>query len=322
MKDRPIDILGLGVTTVDDFLYVAGYPPPDVKTRVVRRDRQCGGLTMTALVAAARLGARCSYAGVLGDDELSQMVVDCMQREDIDTGLLVRRPGARPVHATIVVDLQTQTRNIFYDPAGAVGADVAWPPASVVCSAKVLFVDTYGIEGMTRAARIAREHGIPVVADFEHGEAPGFGELLHLVDHLIVSRGFACSWTESPDPEVAASRLWHDGRDTVVVTDGDRGGWYVTRASGLMPRHYPAFEVNTVDTTGCGDVFHGAYAAALARGLCLEERLRLATAAAALKASKPGGQAGAPTLAEVEAFVSDTLAGRPVFSLDAHHVTS
>jgi sugar/nucleoside kinase (ribokinase family) len=60
-----------------------------------------------------------------------------------------------------------------------------------------------------------------------------------------------------------------------------------------------------VDTTGCGDVFHGAYASALARGLSLAERVRFAAAAAALKATRPGGQAGIPTRPEVEAFLQE-----------------
>jgi sugar/nucleoside kinase (ribokinase family) len=58
-----------------------------------------------------------------------------------------------------------------------------------------------------------------------------------------------------------------------------------------------------VDTTSCGDVFHGAYASALAWGLGLDERVRLACAAAALKATRPGGQAGIPTRAAVESFL-------------------
>ena len=63
------DVLGLGSVAVDDLLYVPHYPPADAKLQVRRRERQCGGLTATALVAAARLGARCAYAGVLGEDE-------------------------------------------------------------------------------------------------------------------------------------------------------------------------------------------------------------------------------------------------------------
>jgi sugar/nucleoside kinase (ribokinase family) len=142
-----------------------------------------------------------------------------------------------------------------------------------------------------------------VVADLERSDRPRFSELLDLVDHPIVSRDFAEQLTGASDPAVAVARLWTDARAAVVVTCGADGCWYAGDAGPGPPRHRPAFPVPAVDTTGCGDVFHGAYASALARGLGLDERVRLACAAAALKATRPGGQAGIPTRAAVEAFL-------------------
>jgi len=73
--NRAIDILGLGAVAVDDLLYVSSYPPADSKVHVTSTDRQCGGLTATALVAAARLGCVCAYAGVVGTDENSEFAL-------------------------------------------------------------------------------------------------------------------------------------------------------------------------------------------------------------------------------------------------------
>src|SRR5262249_44758737 len=148
-------------------------------------------------------------------------------------------------------------------------------------SARALLVDHFGIEGMTRAARIARSAGVAVIADFERNEWPGFAELLGLVDHLIVSRDFAARLTGERQPAAAVEKLWDTGRAVAVVTGGMEGCWYLDRHSGSV-QHQPAFVVQTVDTTGCGDVFHGAYASALARGLDLKQRIRFASAAAAL----------------------------------------
>src|SRR5437016_5482285 len=103
-EESGFDILGLGAVAVDDLMYVESYPPPDVKTRVLRRERHCGGLTATALVTAARLGCRCAYAGVLGFDELSESVVKALEQEAVDFSHLVRQEGARPVYSTIIVD--------------------------------------------------------------------------------------------------------------------------------------------------------------------------------------------------------------------------
>ncbi|MBU6400584.1 MAG: hypothetical protein KGS61_09715 [Verrucomicrobia bacterium] len=345
-----IDILGLGCTAVDDLIYVGAFPPADVKTRVLRRERHCGGLTATALVAAARLGAHCAYAGVLGTDEESQFVLDTLAREGIDVSQTRRRPGVRPIRSVIVVGEHRKTRNIFYNVQGVVGAGARWPSANLIRSARVLFVDIYGVPGMIRAARIARAAGIPVVGDFERDDVPQFTELFPLVDHLIIPDKFACKLTGARHPARAAEALWeasaaapaggipplprsrgregmrprardgggeaatagayrlaarvgraseHTGRAVVIVTCGERG-CYSADASGPRARRWPAFKIRAVDTTGCGDVFHGAYAAALAEGADLADRIRLASAAAALKATRPGGQAGIPTRTVVE----------------------
>src|SRR5207302_1014308 len=137
-----------------------------------RRERQCGGLTATALVAAARLGARAAYAAVLGDDADSCFVIDTLQREKVDTQFVRRRADARPIHSTILVDEANLTRTILFDLTGSTGADPTWPPEEIIRAAKVLYVDHYGIEGMIRAARIARAAGIAVVADLERNEWP------------------------------------------------------------------------------------------------------------------------------------------------------
>lgn len=301
MSAHSYDVVGLGCVAVDNLLYVEAYPPAEMKVRVRRRERQCGGLTATALVAASRLGARCAFGGVLGDDSDSAFVIAALTAAGVDVNPMVRQSNARPIHSTIIVDETHHTRTIFFDLQGTVGAAPDSPSPQVIRSAKVLYVDHYGIEGMTRAARIAREAGIAVVADLERNEWPGFDDLLALVDHVIVSRAFAYKLTGAGDEVRAVERLWRSTRQVVVVTGGEQGCWYCD--GGKPVRHMPAFTVNTVDTTGCGDVFHGAYAAAIARSAPVDARIRFASAAAAIKATRHGAQAGIPTRAEVAAFL-------------------
>lgn len=295
---KTFDILGLGAVAVDDLLYVESYPPPDAKARVLRRERRGGGLTGTALVAGARLGARCAYAGVLGQEDLSAFALGWLNKNKVDTtgARLTRR--ARPIHSTIIVDEQQGTRNIFYDLEGVVGAGER-TPAAVIKAARVLLVDNIGVPGMLRAARIAHSAHIPVIADFDSSHEPLFGDLLALVDHLIVSQTFAQKRTGANSPEEATRLLSRGEHQVVVVTCGAAGCWVLERGW-VSARHHAAFKVEAINTTGCGDVFHGAYAAGLAWGMSLSERLRLASAAAALKAARPGGPSGLPTRTEVE----------------------
>lgn len=296
------DVLGLGCTAVDDVLYLPHYPAADSKLAVSRRERHCGGLTATALVAAARLGCRCAYAGALGDDPDSRFVLETFAREGVDTRFVVRRPDTRPVRSVILVEEPTGARTILYDVEGALGADARRPAQPVIAGCRVLLVDRWGLPGMIRAARLARRAGIPVVADLETFELPRFDELLALADHLIVSENFARRYTQAPNLEASLRALWRPDRAVVVVTAGARGAWWWT-GEGEEPRHLPAFAVKAVDTTGCGDVFHGAYAAALAKNLPLEARLQVAAAAAALKATQPGGQTGIPRWAALQRFL-------------------
>jgi len=259
------DILGIGCVAVDDLLYVDAYPSADAKIRIRRAERQFGGLTGTALVAAAKLGAKCAFAGLLGPDSLSASVEQNFSDFEIDTSGVVRREDARPIHSTIIVAEDGHTRNVFYDFSSPIGADPEGPSEESIQSTQVLFLDHIGVPGNIRAAGIARAAGIPVVADLEEVHDPQFPVLLELIDHLVISEEFAMAYTGESSPESAAAALWHSDRDTVAVTCGDKGVWYVSSVH-EEPRLMPAFAVEVVDTTGCGDVFHGAYAVSLAFG--------------------------------------------------------
>ena len=302
---QPWDVVGLGVVAVDDLIYVQNYPAADTKVQVLNTSRQCGGLTATALVAAARLGARCAYAGVMGTDDASVFAADQLAHEGIDLNFSQRRPGAEIYHSRIVVDATDNSRTIFSDGRGVVGAAEDAPSEDFIRATKVLFVDHVGLAGMLRAARIAQASGIPIVSDLERNTGPEFDELCGLVDHFIVSEEFASKLTGESDLAKATRLLSRHSGGLVAVTAGNRGCWYASSSTQHTVRHQPAYPVQVVDTTGCGDVFHGAYAAALAFGLQESERFRIAAAAAAIKATAPGGQAGTPHWSILQAFLRE-----------------
>jgi sulfofructose kinase len=303
---KTIDVLGLGCATVDDVLYVQSLPAADSKARVERRIRRCGGLTANALIAAARLGARCAYAGCLGTDDLSRHVAENFRREGIDLAHAPRLPESRVIHSIVVIGQDNGSRNVFYEVNGVVGAHPLLPADEVIGSAKVLFIDHYGMPGNLRALNTARSFGVPVVADLEEEAVACFQEVLEGVDHLILSEEFACRLTGEPKPAAAALALWRPGRATVIVTCGRNGCWSVARETGGKPRRHPAFAVRAANTNGCGDVFHGAYAFRLACGDPLEKRIRFASAAAALKAR----QSEIPALPAVESLLRQN-GGKP-----------
>lgn len=301
------DVLALGAVAVDEFMYMDGYPAPNTKMRLQAEQRQGGGLAGTALVAAARLGASVAYCGVLGNDEFSSFTLQELEREGVACTLVVRWTGARPFHSFVIIDRGTGQRTILYSSDGVTGLQPKDLPDEIVAKCRVLFVDhTVGEAGL-QATRFARAHGIPIVADIELETAPAVEELMRKVDHLIVGFRLAARLTGETNPDCMLRGLLSAERACCVVTAGERGCWYLERGGEV--RHVPAYPVQVVDTTGCGDVFHGAYAACLAEGQSIDMAIQVATATAGLKATQLGGRAGIPHRPAVDRFLRENQVG-------------
>lgn len=301
-RDMP-ELLGVGCITVDELLYVDRYPPPDEKQRISRSKRKCGGLTAAALVAAAAQGVRSAFGGRLGEDELSRFAMNELEQSGVSLDFARIDPAARPIKSTIVVDSRGGTRNIFYDLEGVHPLPPDWPAEDVLHRIKGLIVDHYNVDAQIRAARIARDRGIPVVADFERNNVDRFDELLGFVNHVVLSEKFAQRLTGQQEPHAAARALWHPERQAVIITRGERGCVFCTAESPQVAS-FPAYRVKEIDTTGCGDVFHGVYAASLIRGESICEAIRQATAAAAIKAAA-ANRFAAPTTSEISEFLAE-----------------
>jgi sulfofructose kinase len=296
------EVLGFGAVAIDDLLYVDHYPLPDSKTTVKETRRDGGGLTGTALVAAARLGARAAYCGVMGYDDLSRYAVGQLEEEGIDCTAVLYRDGARPIQSVIIVDMSTGARTIFRVLSG-----VIWRPPDamtdeLITGCRVLFVDDKSVASGRRAIEVAHRHGIPVVGDIEAGQDVDLLDMIDQIDHLIIGIDLAKRLTGETEPMRMVRALWHGKRACCVVTAGSLGCWYMAQEGDA--RHAPAFSVPVVDTTGCGDVFHGAYAASIALNDDVHTAIRVASATAALKATQPGGRNGIPRRDVVDRFLS------------------
>jgi ribokinase len=299
--DKRWDILGIGAVAVDDLIYVDHYPPADSKIRAQARQRYGGGLAGTALVTAARLGVFPAYCGILGDNELSHYTRQELEREGVDCSQIQVQAEAEPFHSTIIVAQSTVQRTVFSWAKGVIAVRPQDMTDELIAQCRVLFVDHTVVEAALRAVEIARRHNIPVVADIEAERHPRVYDLIPQIDHLILGVDFARKITGEEKPEDMARVLSSVGRACSVVTAGDQGCWYAERDGTV--NHFPAFQVQPVDTTGCGDVFHGAYAACLAKGLSVENIIKIASASAAIKATQPGGRRGIPDWPAVQRFL-------------------
>jgi len=295
-----IDAVGVGYSCLDFLATVPGVPDPDTKTEIKALHVQGGGPTATAMVALARLGMRTALIAKMGDDVPGRVALSELERERVDTSRVVIEEGASSQCAFILVDERTAARTVLWTRGSVSNLNPHEVDRGLILSARCLLIDDLEIEAQEAAAAWARQGGVAVVMDAGTARA-GVERLVPLATHLVASQDFPSEYTGRSDPAQAAAALLEEGPEVVVITMGADGCIALDRAGRAYEQR--GFTVNAVDTTGAGDVFHGAYARGLLEGWSLERILEFSCAVAALKCTKPGGRSGIPTMAETIAFL-------------------
>jgi ribokinase len=298
---RDFDVIGIGLSALDYLGIVDKYPPPaDVKIRMSQFTRQGGGPVATALVTLSRLGIRTAFVGKMGDDEVGKLMKKQLADEGVDVSQVVVEPGASSQPAFIIVDQATGSRTIFWSESKVSPLRASEMDREFVTSARILHLDGLQMEAGLAAARWAKETDITVVLDGDTIRHE-MDELVKLTDVLIASRNFAAQFTEETDLERAIHAMRSQGPEIVGITLGDEG-CILSWENKVLRRS--ALKVDVVDTTGAGDVFHGAFIYGLLKNWPMEKTAEFANAVAAMKCRKLGGRAGIPTLDEAMKFLN------------------
>lgn len=297
---KKFDVIGVGYSAVDYFGIVDEYPPPaDVKMPMAQFTKQGGGPVATAIVALSRLGAKTAFIGKMGDDEFGSFMKNELKKEDVDISQVVTEPGASSQFAFIIVDNNTGKRTILWSQSDVSPLRESEIHRDFVTSARILHLDGLQMEAALVSARWAKESGITVVLDGDTIR-PGIQELVRLTDVLITSHTFANQFTGENDIDKAIGKMHSMGPKIVGVTLGVEG-CVMSWEDNIISK--PAFKIKAVDTTGAGDVFHGAFIYGLLQEWMVEKITEFASAVAALKCRKLGGRLGIPSLNEVLAFL-------------------
>jgi ribokinase len=295
LKSLPIQVYGLGQCSLDYLGKIDAYPPPDVKCEFSDMVIQGGGPVATALVALARWGVSCAFAGVLGDDLFGNMIKESLDAEGVDTSGVLVRKGFGSQFAFIAAEPGVSRRTIFWRRPTGPAPSPDEIDYDIVRQAKVVHTDGLFAEATLAACRAAKEAGVQVVVD-AGSMREGMLELAGLSDCYLASETFAVSLVGDDGPLKACEKLAELGPRVAGVTLGSRG--YVALVDGRIIER-PAYEVKAIDTTGCGDVFHAGFTYGVVQGWDVEKSLDFGAWAAAMVSRRLGGRVGIPTREEV-----------------------
>lgn len=304
------DVAGIGLNATDTVILLPRFPEYAGKIAFHRELIMPGGQVATAMLTCARLGLQAKYIGTVGDDQRGRIQLESLQASGINLDHVEVRRNCPNQTAYILIDERTGERTVIWKRDDCLRLKPESIREEMITNARMLHVDGTDSEACARAAEIARVNKIPVTVDVDTVYA-GFERVLPFVDYLIASSEFPSRWMKEPSTVRALEQLQDKYRIPVVgVTLGSFGA--LIRTQGQLI-YSPGFEVNCVDTTGAGDVFHGAFCYSVLQNQSMHEALEFSNAMAALNCTALGARGGIATLAEALALMEQAPhAGRRV----------
>jgi sulfofructose kinase len=297
--DKPFDVVGMGLNSVDFLTLVPEFPAPNSKMKMLHFSKQGGGQVATAMVALSRWGVKTKYIGKVGADELGQFSLQSIRQEGVDVSSVTIEPNATNQFATILVDGSTGDRTILWNRDDRLMYREGELRKEEVCCGRLLHLDGHDIRAAIQCARWAKEESIPTVADLDKVE-PLTSRLIQEIDFLITSSRFPTLYTGISDQKEAFLELQKQTHGFLCATLGPSGAMAWVNGEIF---YAGGFNVKTFDTTGAGDVFHGGFIYGLLQNWEVEKILRFANAVAALKCLDLGGRRGIPTLEKTQPFM-------------------
>ena len=295
-------IVGIGANVFDTLYNIPTYPTEDTKMRATASKTAGGGPVATGLVAAQKLGEQTAYIGVLSDDNGGQFLKKDFEKYGVETDLIDVKSGYRSFASVLWLCADTTTRTCVFDKGDLPPLVLNNAQKQAVKSAEILMVDGNEMDAAVEAAKIARESGTKVLYDCG-GLYDGVERLLAYTDIMIPSEEFALGHTGCKTAEKAAQKLYETYKpEVVVITQGKKGGLLY---NGNDIISYPIYPAEVVDSNGSGDVFHGAFAAAVCKGYDYLKCCHFSSAVSALKCMGVGSRESVPDFDITKEYMKD-----------------
>lgn len=259
-----------------------------------------GGPAATAAATVARLDGSAYFIGQLGEDVVGDLIVEDFAQWGVDTRRVRRLPSVSSPVSTITVEADGERTIVNYTDPRLLASEVQVTERELA-GADAVLGDLLWPTGALSAMEAARGLGIPAVLDFDHAHPGPISAVLAAATHVVFSAPALVDVSGEGDPASGLQSVADRTDSWLGVTLGAAGVLWVDDDGGV--RSSPAFDVDVADTLGAGDVFHGAFALGLAERRPIDDVVRRASAAAALKCTRFGGRAGIPTAEELEEFL-------------------
>jgi len=303
---RDVKVVGLGLATLDVLMRSGALPTWEKGVRLSGFGIDGGGPVGTAMVAVSRLGVPVGYVGIAGNDTIADLKVGSFVENGVDVSRLIRRD--QPEKQVVIVNVHEETGERLFSFVEGFNDGELTPEEldrDYITNADFLHLEGHHWSAAMQAADWMHEAGKTVVYDGSKTTrkvAERTRQLVEKVDVLICGSGYGRGLTGLTDVWDIGRAILDLGPRIVVQTEGELGSYTVTRDDHF---HTPAFPVDVVDTTGAGDVFHGAFIVGLHKGWDLRTIARFSTAVSSLKCTKLGGRRGIPYYDEVVAFLRE-----------------
>jgi len=311
-KAQNVDLVGVGLNATDTLIPVVHYPARGAKVEIRPTTILPGGQTATAVVACKQWGLRTRYVGKVGGDSGAALHAAEFSRLGVEAHLLTA-PDCPSQQAFILID-DSGERTVLWRRDHRLALRPEELQRDWIVNARALHLDGHDTAAAAQAAAWARAAGVPVIADLDE-LYPGVEALLPKVDYLITSRdipGKLASTADLQDSLPAVHRRF--GCRLTAATLGTDG---VIAWDGAQFHYAPAFQVDAIDTTGAGDLFHAGFIYALLQGWPLQKQLDFACAAAALNCTAVGARGGIAPLGAIERLMSTGFRYASVFAFHA-----
>lgn len=284
-------IVGIGANVFDTLFNIPTYPQEDTKMRATAMKTAGGGPVATGLVAAQKLGIETAYIGVLSDDNGGKFLKGDFIKYGVNTDFTEIKSGYRTFSSVLWLCADSATRTCVFDKGNLPPLELSDIQKNAIRKADILMVDGNEMDAAVEGAKVARKNGTKVLYDCG-GLYEGVEKLLALTDIMIPSEEFALGHTGCSTPEDAARSLFETYKpEVVVITQGKKGGIIY---DGKDIISYPIYPAKVVDSNGSGDVFHGAFAAAVVMGYDYLKCCHFSSAVSALKCTGVGARESVP----------------------------